>query len=42
VLHTVPTILEALTMRARFAIGSSSSDTAELPEGEGRVRKSEG
>lgn len=27
----VPAMLDALTMRARFAIGSSSSDTAELP-----------
>jgi hypothetical protein len=42
VLHTVPTMLEALTMWARFAIGSSSSDTAELPAREGRERESEG
>jgi hypothetical protein len=35
-------MLEALTMRARFAIGSSSSDTAELPAREGRERESEG
>ena len=35
-LYTAPVMFEALTMRARFAIGSSSSDTAELPAEERR------
>jgi hypothetical protein len=41
VLYTAPVMFEALTMRARFAIGSSSSDTAELPAEE-RGRGGEG